>query len=82
MLDLILEDCHVTVGRTQPQNGAALLILMSMLTVVPIGLGVGPEVTLEVLVVPDCTALIAALERLAMFAMGEMLKGPELNDAD
>jgi hypothetical protein len=53
-----------------------------MLTSVPIGLGLGPKVMLEVLVVPDCTALITALERLATFAIGEMLKSPELNVAD
>ncbi len=67
-------------GRVQPQMDPVLSILISMLTSVPIGLG--PKVMLEVLVVPDCTALMTASERLATFAIGEMLKSPELNVAD
>jgi len=38
-----------------------------MLTLAPIGEGLGPTVMLEVLVVPDRIALIAALESLAAF---------------
>ena len=66
----------------QPQMGPVLSIRISMLTSVPMGLGLGPKVMLEVLVVPDCTALITASERLATFAIGETLKAPELSVAD
>lgn len=55
----------------QPQMPAPLVILRSMLTVWPIGVGFGPTVMLEVLVVPDSTALMVALETLAPFAVVE-----------
>ena len=62
--------------------GPVLSILISMLTSVPMGLGLGPKVMLEVLMVPDLTALITALERLATFAIGEMLEVAEVKVSD
>ena len=73
----------MTAGRVQPQMPAPFLILMSMLTVWFIGLGLGPKVMLEVLVVPDSTALITAFERLAAaFAVEALYKNPEAETKD
>jgi hypothetical protein len=52
-----------------------------MLTLAPIGLGLGPTVMLEVLLVPDRTALIAALEALAAFT-GNTVEMPIANIKD
>ena len=54
---------------------------MSMFTVVPIGLGLGPIVMLEVLVVPDSTALMVVLEAPETFA-GNMLKKLKADNRD
>jgi hypothetical protein len=47
------------------------------------GLGFGPKMMLEVLVVPDSTALIVALETLDAFAIVEICRNPEaeINDS-
>lgn len=66
----------------QPQMPAPLLILMSMLTLWPMGFGLGPKVMLEVVVVPDCTALMDAFDTLAAFAKGEMFDAPKAEIKD
>jgi hypothetical protein len=58
------EAFQLIVGIVQPQKPTALSIRMSIFTVVLIGFGLGPTVMFEVLVDPDCTALITAFERL------------------
>ena len=53
-----------------------------MLTSVPMGFGLGPKVMLEVLVVPDCTALITAFETFAASAIDEIFKAPNAEIKD
>jgi len=69
------------VCKVQPQTGPVLPILISILTVVPIGLGLGPTVILEVLPVPDRTALMVALDALAAFT-GNTVEMPTADTKD
>ena len=69
------------VCKVQPQTGPVSSILISMLTVVPIGFGLGPTLMLEVLLVPERTALIVALEALAAFT-GNKVEMPTVDTKD
>ena len=73
---------QLTVDTVQPQIPCAFVILRSMLTSVPIGFGLGPKVMLEVLVVPDCTALITAVETFAASAIDEIFRAPDAEIKD
>jgi hypothetical protein len=70
------------VDTVQPQIPCPFSILRSILTSVPIGFGLGPKVMLEVLVVPDWTALITAFETLAASAIDEIFKAPDAETKD
>jgi hypothetical protein len=73
---------QVTVGKVQPQMLDVLSILMSISTVVLIGFGLGPTVMFEVLVDPDCTALITASERLLSLNVDRAARNELAKEAD
>ena len=74
LVKFMTELFQVIVGKDQPQKPTETLsILTSILTFAPIGSGLGPNVMLEVLADPDCTALITAPERPTI---GETPKEP------